>query len=61
MILRPIMPLRTIVDQILMEQWKARQPIVHASQDCDCAVAPYRRDEGYCGEPTKAFRSRRPL
>jgi hypothetical protein len=61
MALRPVMPLRTIVDQILMERWRAQQPIVRASQNCDCAVAPYRRGEGYCGEPTKAFQSRRPL
>jgi hypothetical protein len=61
MALQPVMPLRTIVDQILMERWKARQPIVRVSGDCDCAVALYRRGEGYCGEPAKAFRSLRPL
>jgi hypothetical protein len=61
MVLQPVMPLRTIVDQILMERWRARQPIVRANRDCDCVVAPYRRGKGYCGEPAKAFRSRRPL
>jgi hypothetical protein len=61
MALQPVMPLRTIVDQILMEQWRAWQPIVCTSRDCDCAVAPYQREEGYCGEPTKAFRTQRPL
>jgi hypothetical protein len=34
---------------------------MRASRDCDCIVVPYRRGEGYCGEPTKAFRSQRPL
>jgi hypothetical protein len=53
MALRPVMPLRTIVEQILMERWRERQPIVRANQDCDCCVASYRRGEGYCGEPTK--------
>jgi hypothetical protein len=33
---------------------------VRANQDCDCCVVPYRRGEGYCGEPAKAFRTRRP-
>jgi hypothetical protein len=61
MALRPVMPLRNIVDQILMEWWKERQPIVRANWECDCCVAPYRRGEGYCGEPAKAFRTRRPL
>jgi hypothetical protein len=61
MTLRPVMPLRTIVDQILMDWWRARQPIVRTSQDCDCVVVLYRRDEGYCGEPTKAFWTRRSL
>jgi hypothetical protein len=32
------MPLRTIIDKILMERWRARQPIVRASRDCDSAV-----------------------
>jgi hypothetical protein len=57
MALRPVMPLRTIVDQILMERWKARQPIVRANRDCDCVVTPYRRGKGYYEEPAKAFRS----
>jgi hypothetical protein len=61
MALRPVMPLRTIVDQILMERWKERQPIVRENHDCDCCRDPYRRGEGACGEPTKAFKSRRPL
>jgi hypothetical protein len=61
MALRPVMPLRNIVDQILMEWWKERQPIVRANRDCDCYIAPYRRGEGYCGEPAKAFRTRRPV
>jgi hypothetical protein len=61
MTLRLVMPLRTIVDQILMERWKARQPIVHASQDCDCCVALYQRGEGYCGKSMRAFRSQKPL
>jgi hypothetical protein len=41
MALRLVMPLRTIVNQILIERWRARQPIVQASRDCDCIVAPY--------------------
>ena len=61
MALRPVMPLRTIVDQILMERRKARQPIVQATWACDCIVASYWWDEGYCGEPAKAFQSRRLL
>jgi hypothetical protein len=61
MALRPVMPLRTIVDQILMELWKERQPIVRENHDCDCCRDPYRRGEGACGELTKAFKSRRPL
>jgi hypothetical protein len=61
MALRPVMPLRTIVDQILMERWKERQPIVCENHDCDCCRDPYRRGEGACGEPTKAFKSRRLL
>ena len=59
MALRSVMPLRTIVDQILIERWRAQQPIVWASWDCDYTVAPYRRGKGCCGEPTKVFRSRR--
>jgi hypothetical protein len=61
MALRMVMPLRTIVDQILMECWKERQPIIRENHDCDCCRDPYRRKEGACGEPTKAFKSRRPL
>jgi hypothetical protein len=61
MALRPVMPLRTIVDQIFMERWKERQPIKRENHDCDCCRDPYRRGEGACGEPTKAFKSRRPL
>jgi hypothetical protein len=61
MALRPVMPLRKIVDQILMERWKERQPIKRENHDCDCCRDPYRRGEGACGEPTKAFKSRRPL
>jgi hypothetical protein len=61
MALRPVMPLRTIVDQILMERWKERQPIKRENHDCDYCRDPYRRGEGACGEPTKAFNSRRPL
>jgi hypothetical protein len=61
MALRPVMPLRTIVDQIHMERWKERQPIVHENDDCDYCRDPYRRREGACGEPTKAFKSHRPL
>jgi hypothetical protein len=61
MALRPVLPLRTIVDQILMERWKERQPIKRENHDCDCCRDPYRRGEGACGEPTKAFKSRRPL
>jgi hypothetical protein len=61
MALRPVMPLQNIVDQILMEQWRERQPIVRANRDCNCCIAPYRRGEGYYGEPAKAFRTRRPL
>jgi hypothetical protein len=55
------MLLRTIVDQILMEHWKERQPIVRENHDCDYCKDPYRRGEGACGEPTKTFKSRRPL
>ena len=61
MALRPVMPLRTIVDQILMERWKERQPIRRENHACDCCRDPYRFGEGSCGEPTKAFKSRRPL
>jgi hypothetical protein len=61
MALRPVMLLRTIVDQILMEHWKERQPIVRENHDCDYCKDPYRRGEGACGEPTKTFKSRRPL
>jgi hypothetical protein len=61
MALRPVIPLRTIVDQILMECWKERQPIKRENHDCDYCRDPYRRGEGACGEPTKAFKSRRPL
>jgi hypothetical protein len=41
MALRPVMPLRTIVDQILMERWKERQPIKRENHDCDCCRDPY--------------------
>jgi hypothetical protein len=34
---------------------------VREYHDCDCCRDPYRRGEGACGEPTKAFKSRRPL
>ena len=61
MALRPIMPLRNIVDQILMERWKERQPIMRANHDCDCCYALYRRGEGYCRQPAKAFQTRRPV
>jgi hypothetical protein len=44
-----------------MERWKERQPIVRENHDCDCCRDPYQREEGACGEPTKAFKSRRPL
>ena len=61
MALRLVMPLRIIVDQILMERWKEQQPIIHENHNCDCCRDPYRRGEGSCGEPTKAFKSHRPL
>jgi hypothetical protein len=61
MALRPVMPLRTIVDQILMERWKERQPIMRENHDCDCCKDLYQRGEEACGEPTKAFKSRRLL
>jgi hypothetical protein len=61
MALRPVMPLRTIVNQILMERWKERQPIVRENRDYDCCRDPYRRGEGACGEPTKTFKLHRPL
>jgi hypothetical protein len=57
----PIMPSRTITDQILMEWWRKQQPIVLASRDCDCYIEPYQRGEGYCRKSTRAFRSWRPL
>jgi hypothetical protein len=44
-----------------MERWKERQPIVCENHDCDCCRDPYRRGEEVCGEPTKAFKSHRPL
>jgi hypothetical protein len=44
-----------------MEWWRERHPIVRANQEYDYRVAPYQRGEGYCGEPTKAFQSQRPL
>ena len=31
MALRPVMPLKTIIDQIFIEQWRARQAIMHES------------------------------
>ena len=61
MALRPVMPLRTIVDQIFMERWKEWQPIVHENHNCDCCRDSYQRGEGSCGEPTKEFKSCRPL
>ena len=61
MALRLIMPLQNIIDQILMEWWKERQSIVQANHNCDCCYAPYRRGEGYCGEPIKAFQTLRPV
>ena len=61
MALRPVMPLKTIVDQIFMECWKERQPIIRKNHNCDCCRDPYRRGEGSCGKPTKAFKSRRRL
>ena len=61
MALRLVMLLQNIVDQILIERWKERQPIVQANHDCDCCYAPYCRGEGYCREPAKAFQSLRPV
>ena len=61
MALRAVLPLQIIVDQILMERWKERQPIVRQNHNCDYCKDPYRRGEGSYGEPTKAFKSRRPL
>ena len=61
MTLRPVMLLRTIVDQISKEHWKERQPIVHENHDCNYCRDLYQRREGACGEPTKAFKLRRPL
>jgi hypothetical protein len=61
MALRPVMLLQNIVDQILMDRWKERQPIVRANRECDCCVAPYQRREVYCGEPAKAFGTQRPV
>ena len=61
MALRPLMPLRTIVDQILMECWKERQSIIYENHNCNCCRDPYRKREGACGEPTKAFKLLRPL
>ena len=61
MALRPVMPLRTVVDQILIECWKKRQPIVSENHNCDYYKDLYRREEGACGESTTAFKSRRPL
>ena len=60
-LLMALRPLQNIVDQILMEWWKKRQPIVRKNHDCDCCYASYRRGEGYCGEPIKAFRTQRPI
>ena len=34
---------------------------MRANHDCNCYYALYRRGEGYCGEPTKAFQTRRPI
>ena len=61
MALRPVMLLRNIIDQILMERWKERQPIMRANHDCDCYYALYHRRERYCGEPAKAFQTLRPV
>ena len=44
-----------------MERWKERQPIVRENNNWDCCRDPYQRGEGSCAEPTKAFKSRRPL
>ena len=61
MALRLVMLLRTIVDQILMERWKEQQPIVCKNHNCNCCRDLYWREKGACGEPTKAFKSYRPL
>ena len=61
MALRPMMLLRTVVDQILMEHWKERHLLCVKIMICDCCRDPYRREEGACGEPTKSFKSCRPL
>ena len=61
MALRPMMPPRTIQDQILMECWKERQPIVCENHNCDYCRDLDQRGEGSCGEPIKAFKSCRPL
>ena len=44
-----------------MERWKEQQPIMCKNHDCDCCRDLYRRGEGTCGEPTKIFKSCRPL
>ena len=51
MALRPVMPLKTIVDQILIE----RQPILYENPNCNYCRDPYQRGEGSCGESAKAF------
>ena len=61
MALRLVMPLRTIVDRILMERWKEWQPIVRENHNCHYCRDLYRRGEGSCSEPTKTFKSLRPL
>ena len=60
MVLRLVMPLRT-VDEILIECWKERQPIVYENHNCNYCKDPYQRGVGACGEPTKAFKLHRPL
>jgi hypothetical protein len=45
MALRPVMPLRNIVDQILMERWKERQLIVQANWDCDYCIELYEEEK----------------
>ena len=61
MALRLVLPLKTIVDHILIECWKERQPIVHENHNSNYCRDPYRKREGSCNKPTKIFKSCRPL
>ena len=51
MALRLVMPLRTIVDHILMECWMERQPIIHENHNCDYCRDSYKEERGHVVNP----------